>query len=112
MTSLRSSGVLGPLATVSQATDITTGVTIAANYGQITTQAMAAAAAAEDTFTVTNSRVQATSIVHVQIASTASAGTPFAYVASVAAGSFVINITNFHATNALDAAAVISFVVL
>lgn len=111
MVSLQPLGI-GPVVTATQGTNISTGVTCSGKHGQITTQAMDAAAAAENAFTVTNTAVQASSLVFAQITSTASAGTPLAYVSSVAAGSFVITITNLHDTNALDAAAVISFVVL
>lgn len=97
--------------TVSQATSITTGVTLNKLTGQITTQAASTAAAAEDTFTVTNSQVTAKDVV-VLSTTYAGAGTPVVYCSKVAAGSFNITISNLHASAALDAALVINFVVL
>jgi hypothetical protein len=99
--------------TVTQATSITTGVTLNKLAGAITTVSQTIAAAAEATFTVTNSTVAATDVVVVNIKSTSSAGGPFlAYVSAVAAGSFNITITNPHASAAGDNTLVISFVVL
>lgn len=103
---------LKPFATVTQGTNISTGVTCNARHGQITTQAMDAIAGAENAFVVTNSMVGAASVVFCQVTSTASAGTPLAYVSAVAAGTFTITITNLHGADALNAAAVISFLVL
>lgn len=98
--------------TVSQATSITTGVTLNTNVGQITTQGATAAAAGEHAFVVTNSTVAATSVVVANIASYAGGGTPIVSVTAVAAGSFTLTITNLHAANALDAAMVINFAVI
>lgn len=97
--------------TVSQATSITTGVTLNKLTGQITTQAASTAAAAEDTFTVTNSQVTAKDVV-VLSTTYAGGGTPIVYCSKVAAGSFNITISNLHDSAALDAALVINFVVL
>ncbi len=103
---------INALVTVTQATDISTGVTCHARHGQITTQAMTAAAAGEHAFIVTNNRVSAGSIIVAHINTTASAGTPIIWVNTVGAGVFTINITNVHATVALDNTAIISFLVL
>ena len=102
---------LGGKVLVSQATDITTGVTCNGRYGQITTQAMAAIAGAEDEFVLTNSFITPTSVVLLGFA-TASAGTPMMQAVKTAAGSCTITITNLNAAAALDAAATITFIVL
>ena len=103
---------LGPMRLVAQATDITTGVTLNARYGQITTQAMSAAAAAENSFTLTDSFIGPDSIVILSF-TTSSGGTPLMQaIPSATPGSATILITNLHAANALDAAAVIHFMVL
>ena len=97
--------------TVTQATNRSTGVTLNATAGQITTDATSLAAAAEATFTVTNSYVTAKSVVLISHAS-GGAGTPMVFVSAVAAGSFDITMTNLHASTANDAASVINFVVI
>lgn len=97
---------------VTQATSITTGVTLNTVCGTITTFAAGAIAGAEDgPFTVTNSAVAATDVISVSIKSYAGTGTPLVYVSATAAGSFDITITNLHAANALTAAIVINFFV-
>lgn len=97
--------------TVTQATSITTGVTINGRMGQITTVSSTLAAAAEADFVVTNSEVKAGDIVVAGIKSTSSAGTPIVVVAAVADGSFTLRLTNLHAANALDNTLVIFFAV-
>lgn len=101
----------GPGASVTQASSITTGVTINAQRGQITTVASTLAAGSEAEFTVTNSSVAATDVICLST-TYAGAGTPALSVKGVASGSFVIVITNLHAANALDAVLAINFVVL
>lgn len=98
--------------TVTQATSITTGVTLNKLCGTITTVSSTLAAAAEVAFVVTNSKVAATDLVVVNIKSTASAGTPVAFVTAVAAGSFTITLSNLHASAALDNTVVLSFTVI
>lgn len=97
--------------TVTQTTSRATGVTINAVCGQITTDTTSLAAAAEATFTVTNSKVAATDVVVVNI-TPGGTGTPHVYVSSVAAGSFAITMTNLHATTADTSADVINFAVI
>ena len=93
------------IASVTQATDITTGVTANGNAGVITTQAASAAASASDTFTVTNSSVTASSVILLQImdysGTLGTNGAPIVYGANVAAGSFDIVLYNADAANAL-----------
>lgn len=99
--------------TVTQATSITTGVTINAISGAITTVSQTIAAGSEATFTVTNNKVAATDVVVVCLKSTSSAGGPFIVaVTAVASGSFDITITNTHATTAGNNTLVINFLVL
>lgn len=97
--------------TVTQASSITTGVTLNTTTGQITTVSTTLAAAGEAAFVVTNSVVAATSVVVASLASTSSAGTPFVGVSAIAAGSFTILITNLHASAALDNTLTINFMV-
>lgn len=96
---------------VTQATSITTGVTLNKATGQVTTVAATTAAAAEDTFTVTNSVMAATDVV-VLTTTYAGAGTPIVYCKKAAAGSFDVTISNLHASAALDAALVINFAIV
>lgn len=99
--------------TVTQATSITTGVTLNKLAGTITTVSQTLAAGAEATFTVTNSEVAATDIPVVALKSTASAGGPFMLaVTAVAAGSFDITITNPSAATAGNNTLVINFAIL
>ena len=102
---------IGPSSTVTQTTNRSTGVTINATSGRITTDTTSLAAAAEASFTVTNSKVSATSVVVVNVASGAAA-TPLAFVTAVAAGSFQITISNLHASTAETGALVLNFVVI
>lgn len=98
--------------TVTQVTSITTGVTINAQAGSVTTVSAATAAGAEDRFTVTNSAVGANDVVMAVLASTTSAGGPLVAVDRVAAGSFQVVITNLDAAAALNNTLTINFVVL
>lgn len=95
---------------VTQITNASTGVTLNKVCGQITTVALTTAGAAEETFTVTNSAVAATDVVVVST-TYAGGGTPAVSVKGVAAGSFVVVITNLSAS-ALDAVVVINFAVI
>lgn len=90
------------VATVAQATNITTGVTLKSLEGVITTQAASNAAAAEVSFTVTNPLVEAGDSVVACVGTYGGTGTPLAYVSAVAAGSYVVTITNLHAATALN----------
>lgn len=98
--------------TVTQATSITTGVTLSKLAGSITTVSQTVAAGAEADFVVTNTKVAATDTVVVSIATHTSAGTFLASVAAVAAGQFTIRLTNLHASAAGDNVLVINFYVL
>lgn len=97
---------------VTQATSITTGVTLNAYSGVITTVSQTVAAGAEAEFTVTNSKVAATDTVVACIKTHTSAGTFAVDVSAVAAGSFKLRLTNLHASAAGDNVLVINFIVL
>ena len=103
---------IGPSSTVTQITNRSTGVTINATSGQITTDSTSLAAAAEATFTVTNDKVSATSVIALCQASGSTTATSKPLVGAVADGSFDITLTNLHASTADTAAMVINFVVI
>lgn len=96
---------------VTQITSITTGVTLSKVAGVITTVASTLAAGLEAEFTVTNTNVAVTDVIALST-TYAGGGTPMLGVKGVAAGSFVIVITNLHATVALDAVLVINFAII
>lgn len=96
---------------VTQSGSASTGVTLNTKCGQITTVALTTAAAAEEEFIVTNSRVGATDCI-VLSTTYAGAGTPILSVKGVGAGAFTIVISNVHAANALNALMVINFAVI
>lgn len=97
---------------VTQITSRTTGVTINAICGAITTDTSSLAAGAEAEFTVTNSFVAATDVVVVSLKTESTTGTSLPYVSTTAAGSFKITLTNLHASTADTSASVINFVVI
>ena len=97
---------------VTQATSRSTGVTLSKPTGQITTDATSLAAAAEATFTVTNTLVADTDVVVICSSGGQTAGTSIPAVTAVAAGSFDITLTNLHASTADTGAMVINFVVI
>ena len=93
--------------TVTQTSSLTTGVTINATKGIITTVSATTAGLAASTFTVTNSSMtSATGNVEAYICDYAGTvitnGVPSVYVRNRAVGSFDIVIYNAHATNALS----------
>jgi hypothetical protein len=102
--------------TVTQATSVTTGVTLNASSGVITTFTQSAAAGATSTFTVTNSCCLATSVPLLTILNYAGTygtnGLPQVTVSAVSAGSFAITIVNCAPTNALSGALKIGFAVV
>ena len=81
---------------VTQATSKATGVTINAKVGEIILDATALAGDATESFTVTNSKVNANSIILLQVAGETSNtdGSIEASVTSRTNGSFVIRMTN------------------
>ena len=102
--------LIGPTTggTVTQATNKSTGVTLNTESGQITMNDAALAAAAEVSFTVTNSKVAATDVV---VACHGSAGTAGSYLVNanaIAAGSFAVTVSNVSG-GSLSEAIVINF---
>jgi len=97
--------------TVTQASSKSTGVTLDKVSGQITMNNASLAAAAEVSFTFTNSTIAATDVVVTAISSGATAGAYNTHVDAIAAGSCRISITNFSASP-LAEAIVINFVVI
>jgi hypothetical protein len=102
---------LRPSGTVTQATNKSTGVTLDTITGVITTNAASLAATTSVNFTVTNATVAATDVVHLCIASGATAGSYGCSVDAVAAGSFRVHLRNVTG-GALAEAVVINFGVL
>lgn len=96
---------------VTQATSKATGVTLSKICGSITTHDAELAAAAEVSFTVTNTLVAATDVVVACIKSGATAGAYVVTVDAVAAGSFRVSIGNVSA-GALSEALVLNFAVI
>ena len=96
---------------VTQLTDGTTGVTISALTGQITTATLTAVAGAEHVFIVTNTDVKINSVVSVSISSYAGAGTPIVSVSKTTAGTFSVTIANLHASDALTVTMLINFAI-
>lgn len=97
---------------VTQITNRTTGVTVNAICGAITTDTSSLAAGAEAEFTVTNSSVAVGDVVVVALRSGATANTSVPVVTTVAAGSFKIQLTNLHASTADTGASIINFAVI
>lgn len=97
--------------TVTQATSKATGVTLSRLCGQITLHNAALAAAAEVSFTVTNTLVEAADVVLACIQSGATAGAYTVTVDAVAAGSFRVSVGNVSA-GSLSEALVLNFVVI
>ena len=97
---------------VTQATNKGTGVTLNTPTGVITMNNASLAAAAEATFTVTNSTVAATDTVVASIASGDTAGQHIIGVTAVASGSFKLTLTNVTASTQTSAAVVVNFAVI
>lgn len=98
---------------VSQATNITTGVTLARRKGVITTQTATAAADASQTFTVTNTTGDANAFLVASIINYSGTfstnGIPVLNIDNRGSGVFDIVISNAHAANALNGTLVIAY---
>lgn len=105
--------VITPTESVTQLTSITTGVTLNAKKGLITTFTPSTAALSATIFTVTNSLATTTSHVNAYVVSYGGTlvtnGVPLVMVKARAAGSFDIAIYNIDGTNALATSLVIGF---
>jgi hypothetical protein len=107
----------GADAAVTQLTNRSTGVTINAVSGAITTNTTSLAAGASAEFTVTNSAVAIGDVVIVAIRSGSSngagvAGITSVVVTTVAAGSFVLSVNNESTTTAETGAIIVNFAVI
>ena len=107
----------GAGAAVTQLTNRSTGVTINAICGAITTINTSLAAGASAVFTVTNSAVAIGDVVNVSIRSgsanaAGTAGTTFVNVVAVAAGSFNLAVDNRSSTTAETGAIVINYAII
>jgi hypothetical protein len=104
---------IGSWGSVTQDTSITTGVTINTARGQIITFDPALAAAGEVEFVVTNSECHADSVVILSVALGPSDNEHvFAFVSTVAEGSFSIVLSNLAAANQADGAVSINFLII
>ena len=104
---------LGSYGTVTQATSITTGVTLNTKRGVITTFDPALAAAAEQEFVVTNSECHAGDVVVISVGSGPSDNEHvMAFISAVSEGSFSIVISNLATTNQADGAMAINFAII
>lgn len=115
-TLIKDGGVLMDDGTITQATSITTGVTLNKPAGVITTVSAATAAGGSDTFTLTNSFVAATSVIHAWIIDYAGTfttnGLPIVSVDNRGAGTVNIVLSNAHSANALNGVVKIGFAIL
>jgi len=113
VTTVSQTMLITPTQTVTQLTSLTTGVTLNATKGLITTISATIAALGASTFTVTNSSASATSHNDVYIVDYAGTvltnGVPAVYTRNRTATGFDIVITNSHATNALSGILTIGF---
>jgi hypothetical protein len=97
--------------TVAQATDKSTGVTLNKVCGSITMNAAALGSGVVALFTLTNSAIAATDVIHLSQKSGGTAGAYSVQVASVSAGSCVIQVQNISG-GPLSEALVINFAVI
>jgi hypothetical protein len=97
---------------VTQATAITSGVTLHSPAGHITTVSTTLATQGSATFTVTNSVVVPDSLILGNINHYAGNGIPVVYFRDVTRGSFKVCVTNAHTTAPLSATIKLGFTVL
>lgn len=99
---------------VTQASSITTGVTLNSPGGEIVTVSLTTAASTTaGTFTVTNSYVKADSLVLANVVDyTGSTGFPTILIDDVAAGSFKVTVRNIDTAAALNGIPTIGFAIM
>ncbi len=102
----------GTITATATGTSGTSTVTLSKPLGTITTDAITTAAAATHVMTVTNTLVGTGSIIVASINQNGSTGLPVITSIEPGSGTFVIRITNLHATAAFNAALKINFVVV
>tara|TARA_B100000927_G_C16456316_1_gene465929 strand:+ start:279 stop:644 length:366 start_codon:yes stop_codon:yes gene_type:complete len=105
--------LIGPTTggTVTQGTSKSTGVTLNTSSGQITMHDAALAAAAEVSFTVTNSKITSTDVVVAIHGSGGTAGSYSVEANTIGSGSFAITVSNT-SSGSLGEAIVINFIAL
>ena len=103
--------VAGAGGTVTQATSKATGVTLNKLCGTITMNGAALAAAAIVTFTVTNSQIAATDVVHIQHDTIGTIGGYTVMPNTSAAGSFKVSVRN-NTAGSLSEAIVLRFAII
>lgn len=105
--------LITPTETVTQLTSITTGVTLNAKKGLITTFTPSTAGLAATTFTVTNNFASATANIEAYVSNyggtVVTNGLPYVFVKNKTSTGFDIIVYNAHATNALSTSLVIGF---
>lgn len=99
-------------ATVTQATSITTGVTINKISGLITTVSSTLAAGSSATFTVSNDNVDTNDLVFINVNQGSSTGIAIGYVTNITSNAFDIVIRNIHGATAFNNTIKISFFVV
>lgn len=98
--------------TVTQLTSISTGVTLNAQSGVITTVSLTTAADTDcGTFVVTNNKCFSNSVVLVTLLNSGN-GAPVAQVTAVADGSFTVKLRNTNCTTALNSVLKLSFTII
>ena len=98
--------------TVTQLTSISTGVTVNAQSGVITTVALTTAADTDcGSFTVTNNKCYSDSVVLVTVVNSG-AGAPIATVTSTSNGSFIVKLRNVHSATALNSVLKVNFTII
>jgi len=109
-----SNGTVGTVGTVTQATSITTGVTLNASKGVITTFSVTLAAGASSSaiFTLTNSSIKTTSVILTNCLQGATGSSVNALVNNILAGSCDILLTNVGGTTTGAATITIHFAIL
>uniref|UniRef100_A0A6C0E0P8 Uncharacterized protein n=1 Tax=viral metagenome TaxID=1070528 RepID=A0A6C0E0P8_9ZZZZ len=99
--------------TATQATSITSGVTLNSPAGVVTTVSTSLSTNGTTSFVISNSYIKADSVVLSNIVNYAgSQGSPFVRVQAVTSGSFSIAIRNVDDINALNGAIKIGFAIL
>ena len=97
--------------TVTQATSITTGVTLSTLNGVVTTVSSTLAADTSANFTVTNTKVTTASNIQLTAVYAGNQGAVALNVVSVSNGSFVVKVLNLSSTQALNAVIKVNFLV-
>lgn len=105
--------VLSTQSTVTQATSISTAVTLNASSGNITTVSVSTAAStAVGTFTLNNSFITTSSVVLASVSGGSyTTGSPVVVAGAVAAGSVTFTLSNISTTAALNGTVKVSFLV-